>query len=99
MTTSLPSMSGGKTIRVDMNRSAFEVDITRQGPWGNPFRVTEYGRGGAIASFKRWVSKNPDYVAAVRQELRGKVLGCTCRMGIPCHGDVLVEIADGSEGS
>ena len=34
-------------------------------------------------------------VEDVRQELRGKDLACWCPVGQPCHGDVLLEVANG----
>lgn len=36
-------------------------------------------------------------VDEIRQELRGKDLACWCRPGKWCHGDVLLDIANGSE--
>jgi hypothetical protein len=33
----------------------------------------------------------------VRQELRGLDLACNCPAGWPCHGDVLLEIANQPE--
>jgi hypothetical protein len=32
--------------------------------------------------------------AAIRRELRGKDLACWCRLGEPCHADVLLELAN-----
>lgn len=34
---------------------------------------------------------DPDYLA----DLRGRDLACWCREGDPCHGDVLLELANG----
>lgn len=31
----------------------------------------------------------------IRAELRGRALACWCKLGTPCHGDVLLEIANG----
>jgi hypothetical protein len=31
----------------------------------------------------------------IRRELRGKDLACWCKPGTPCHGDLLVELANG----
>jgi len=36
-------------------------------------------------------------VSDVRRELRGKNLACWCRLGEPCHADVLLEIANSEE--
>lgn len=35
----------------------------------------------------------PD-VSLIREQLRGKNLACWCRIGTPCHADVLLEIAN-----
>ncbi len=41
-------------------------------------------------------SKNgADLAAAARRELRGKNLACWCKAGQSCHGDILLEIANG----
>jgi hypothetical protein len=33
--------------------------------------------------------------ADIRRELAGKNLACWCQLDRPCHGDVLLEIANG----
>ena len=35
--------------------------------------------------------------ATIRAELRGKDLACWCPLDQPCHGDVLLEIANGDQ--
>jgi hypothetical protein len=35
-----------------------------------------------------------DMHALIRHELRGKDLACWCPLGVPCHADVLLEIAN-----
>lgn len=37
----------------------------------------------------------PPSIDHIRAELRGKPLACWCKPGTPCHGDVLLEIANG----
>lgn len=63
--------------------------------WGNPFRMRPGGggRAGAIESYRDWLAMNPALAAEAREELRGKVLGCWCAPR-PCHGDVLLEVAN-----
>ena len=35
-----------------------------------------------------------ELLAAARRELRGFDLGCFCRLGLPCHADVLLELVN-----
>ena len=35
-----------------------------------------------------------DIVAAAKRELRGKNLSCWCKIGQPCHADILLRIAN-----
>ena len=53
-----------------------------------------YGR--AVRLFREWLT-HPDQaelVDQVRHELVGLNLGCTCRPDLPCHADVLLEVAN-----
>lgn len=61
---------------------------------GNPFRMgPASGRDEVIARYREWVLTQPKLLAAL-PELKGKRLGCYCKP-LPCHGDVLAELADG----
>ena len=51
-------------------------------------------REEAIEKYRAWISARPELQARVRRELRGKILGCWCAP-LPCHGDLLLEIANG----
>jgi Domain of unknown function (DUF4326) len=55
---------------------------------GNPFRVFEYGREGAIEKYREWL------VAKDLSELRGKNLACYCPLDQACHADVLLKLAN-----
>ena len=75
--------------------------ITRPGRWGNPFPVDvkddPASHAAAVAEFRAWINE-PDQAqlrADVRRELAGHDLACSCKLGLPCHGDVLLEIANG----
>jgi len=73
-----------------------DVYIGRPSIWGNPFVV---GRDGSrlqvIERYRAWLFEHrPDLVTKARTELKGKVLGCWCAP-LPCHGDILAEIANG----
>ena len=41
---------------VNMKREEYDVDITRAGPWGNPFPIGMAGsRAEAIARYRAWI--------------------------------------------
>ena len=61
--------------------------------WGNPFKIGRDGnREEVIEKYRSWLRDQPELIARAR-ELRGKILGCWCEPE-PCHGDVLMEIAN-----
>lgn len=83
------------------------VKIDRTTHWGNPFVIGQDGtREECIALYRRFVAshaptKRPD-VRASRQfvmehvhELKGRNLACWCSLDGPCHGDALLELANG----
>jgi hypothetical protein len=39
----------------------------------------------------------PPTIAEIKAELRGRNLACFCKVGDPCHGDWLFEVANGLE--
>ncbi len=52
----------------------------------------------AVRRFAAVVGLNGTWtVKHIRQELRGKNLACWCKPGEPCHADVLLAIANGSD--
>lgn len=81
-------------------RDPHDIYIGRPGPYGNPYSHV-YGtamytvgtREEAIARHKKWVLSQPEFVAKIKAELAGKVLGCHCAP-LPCHGDMLAAIAN-----
>jgi hypothetical protein len=86
------------------------VVVSRPSRWGNPFRVGEEGVPNAetaVRLFRALLrresngSSHRDFVftdARLRADLAGKNLACWCRLDQPCHADVLLEIANASEG-
>lgn len=53
--------------------------------------------GGVDKEFQigpRFIVGPPPTIDAIRDALRGKNLACFCKAGEPCHGDVLLEIAN-----
>lgn len=83
------------------------VVVSRPSKWGNPFPIAEHGRAHAVAAFRAMV-EDADARAhmgypepeEIRAELAGKNLACWCRLTdadgarVPCHADVLLEIAN-----
>ncbi len=66
--------------------------VTRPSRWGNPFKVADYGRVGAIEKFKEHLGDNPELVEMAKRELTSFDLCCTCKPDEACHGDVWIEI-------
>ena len=85
------------------------VKVDRSTMWGNPFalgKTAADGRSpidaeGAVGMFRDMLADEARRDAAnypddedVRLNLRGKNLACWCKLGTPCHADVLLEIAN-----
>ena len=80
------------------------VYIGRPSKWGNPYthrsgntlaRFQVATVQEAVAAYRARLLGQTELVAAL-PELRGKDLVCWCKPG-PCHGDVLLELANRSE--
>ena len=72
------------------------VYIGRPSKWGNVFAMQRKGieeRERVLILFTRYLSKHPELVKDIKDELRGKDLVCFCAP-LPCHGDVLLKIAN-----
>lgn len=73
------------------------VRIDRIGKWGNPWKIGKgLTREDVIAKYREYVMGNDEQEGLgnlIVKELRGKTLGCWCAP-LPCHGDVLREIAE-----
>lgn len=72
------------------------VYVGRPTKWGNPYPVNEhFNREQAFRLYKDFVQKWEDeLIEDAKKELKGKNLACWCRVGEPCHADVLLEIAN-----
>lgn len=71
------------------------VYIGRPSKWGNPFVIGKDGdRDEVIQKYREWLIRQPALVAQAKAELAGKDLVCFC-VPCACHGDVLMEIANG----
>lgn len=70
------------------------VEIGRPTQWGNPYITGRDGnREQVIAKFEWYLRHNPELVERAKRELRGRDLVCYCKP-LPCHGDVLLRIAN-----
>jgi hypothetical protein len=48
---------------------------------------------GMLIQFREYLINQPDLLKHIPLELKDKTLGCWCKP-LPCHGDILAEIAD-----
>jgi len=70
------------------------VYIGRPSKWGNPFVIGKDGdREDVIRKYREWLLSRPELIEQARKELRGRDLVCFCAPK-PCHGDVLIEVAN-----
>ena len=86
-------------------KPADAVYVGRPTKWGNPYPVEKFGRAEAIdmyrALFERHEQgKKTEFPVPSITELRGKDLACWCPLTdaggerVPCHADVLIELAN-----
>jgi hypothetical protein len=86
---------------VHCKHEPYDTYIGRPSKWGNPFShkdgtLAEFRVGTreeAVHSYREYIERNPELMAAAKRELQGKILGCWCAPQ-SCHGDVLSEIAN-----
>ena len=77
------------------------IYIGRPTKYGNPYSLTSaskldpYSRISAVEAYRVHLARHPELVEAARCELVGKDLACFCPLDQPCHGDVLLELANG----
>ena len=82
------------------------VDVSRPTKWGNPWQVRkgplrkltdDASPAEAVEAFKMMLAEGitpPFALANIREELAGKNLACWCKIGTPCHADVLLRLAN-----
>lgn len=72
------------------------IYIGRPTKWGNPFIIGRDGsRDEVIQKYSRWIREQPELMEQAKKELKGHSLICFCAPK-PCHGDILLEIANSS---
>jgi len=78
--------------------------VARHTRWGNPYKADPARRRDPehatelVAAYRAWVldpnrTEGPTIVE-IRRELGGRDLGCWCPPNLPCHADVLLEVAN-----
>lgn len=82
------------------------VKVDRTTVFGNPYTIDDMGRYEAVQAFRSWAGgplwEDPHMRAdqiklrARIEGLRGKNVGCWCRLDQVCHADVLLELANPS---
>lgn len=80
------------------------VSVTRPGRYGNPFVVGESGyfhernitvtADNCLTLFERYCKDRSRLLPRWLEPLRGKDLACFCGEGEPCHGDILLRLAN-----
>jgi hypothetical protein len=74
------------------------ISVARPHKWGNPFRVGIHGTAEeCVELFAQdigWINSRLGFDFADIAQLRGKNLACFCKLGEPCHADVLLELAN-----
>ena len=71
--------------------------VTRISRWGNPYKVADYGRAGAVQRYRELLERmTPDELRDYLAPLRGAAcLACSCKPDELCHADVLIEDLEG----
>ena len=86
------------------------VKVDRTTKWGNPFLITpQMTREQSIVHYEQMIAGKPvaapgisaatqdelrAIILAEVDELKGKNLACWCSLDGPCHGDVLLKLAN-----
>jgi hypothetical protein len=71
------------------------IVVTRPGDWAGPAcgEAAPTRRAAALADYAVHLAGRPDLIALARTELAGHDLGCACAPGVPCHRDILLDVA------
>jgi hypothetical protein len=69
------------------------VWVGRESAWANGFDVGSEAAVGLV-EYAVWLAGRAELLASARTELSGRDLACACPLGVPCHRDVLLDIAN-----
>ena len=68
------------------------VLVARPSRFGNPYKITKYGRDEALRRYRTFLaSYTPDQLREFLRPLAGKDLACFCKLSESCHVDILIE--------
>lgn len=67
---------------------------TARHPFGNPYKVKDYGLQEALRLYVEYLRQNPELMRRIKSELRGRNLACWCSLDEQCHVDILLKIAN-----
>lgn len=82
-------------IKKDLDIPPNAINVMRPSKFGNPFVKGIHGdRDTVCDKFKEYVDNNPDLIAYIKKELKGKDLICCCHPK-RCHAHYLLIIANG----
>ena len=81
---------GGRWLYIGRANSYAQLEAS---PLANPFTVSEYGRGGTLPHYRRWLweqiqAGNEEVLAALQSITDTTVLVCWCSP-LSCHGDIV----------
>lgn len=77
---------------VHCKKAPYDVYCGRPSKYGNPYMIGIDGtREEVIEKYEKWLRTQPDLIEDMKNNLKGKVLGCWCKPK-PCHCDVIIKI-------
>lgn len=99
----------GRLHKTSGERHAFHhADFTLREDGSKAYRITWHDvrdatREECVALYREWITGERDLldykpssqVEALRATLAGRDLACWCSLSLPCHADVLLELANG----
>lgn len=78
------------------------VSVAYPSKFQNPYRPKQHTYEAHLQAREQYrdqhLAEHPELMEAAPSELRGKILGCYCALDLPCHADVLLEIANNAAG-
>lgn len=96
----------GNVFRIGSTGWRPAEDCPTTGLWDKRPDLPPLTREDAVEAFRRsemWHMTDPGYAAVLRRALRGRDLACWCPLvdaqgnRVPCHADVLLELANGAD--
>lgn len=78
------------------------IYVGRPTRWGNPYAVSQHYPAERVVEMYRkfwgdYLANEPGALDRLKQNLGGRDLACWCKIGDPCHADVLLELANPAE--